>query len=611
MSFLTSPPEILSSMLYSGPGSAPMLAAAASWDGLGTELTSAAQSFSSITSGMAGQAWQGPASAAMMQTAARYAGYLTEAATQAQTAAAQAQAVASAFESTISATVHPALVAANRNGFVQLVMSNLFGQNAPAIAAAEFDYEQMWAADVAAMIGYHGGVSAAAAQLPSWAAAAQGLSSQLSGVVANPLGALTSATPAATANPIATLLSDVEGGYVQVEQGVLGVINAPTNYLLGRPLLGNGTDGAAGTSQAGGPGGILWGNGGNGGSSGTSGLAGGPGGPAGLIGNGGTGGAGFNGPSAGLGSYGGAGGIGGWLLGANGANGAIGADAPTSMQVPISMFGVTEPIVGISVNGGPTVPILVDTGSTGLVIPLQYIGWQHLGIPTGLGISGYSGGLDYIYASFNGPVNFGNGVVTTSTTYNVPLISWPTRLGGAWSFTQFFAPDGVVGVLGLGPNAGGPGTTIPTQALPGTLAQGVLINEVLNDPATPTYLQFGPPPANMTPLGPAFSGSPIATLNVSVNGGPPMPILTNIDSGGVQGTVTFNVQPGSLVSVYAPDGTTLLYQYTYNGPGTPSAPGYSPVQSTGNMNTGALPFLLHPVYIDYSPGGIGTTTFYQ
>ncbi|WP_142276312.1 PPE family protein, partial [Mycobacterium alsense] len=117
MSFLTSPPEILSSLLYSGPGPASMLAAAASWDGLGTELATAAQSFSSVTSGLAGQAWQGPASAAMAQNAARYAGYLAQAAAQAQAAAAQARVVAGAFESTVAATVHPALVTANRNEF--------------------------------------------------------------------------------------------------------------------------------------------------------------------------------------------------------------------------------------------------------------------------------------------------------------------------------------------------------------------------------------------------------------------------------------------------------------------------------------------------------------
>lgn len=118
---------------------------------------------------------------------------MTEAATQAQTAAAQAQVIASTFESTVAATVHPALVAANRNELVQLVVSNLFGQNAPAIAAAESNYEQMWAQDVAAMIGYHGGASAAVAQLSSWEAALQGLPAQASAAI--------------TTNPVSSVLS--------------------------------------------------------------------------------------------------------------------------------------------------------------------------------------------------------------------------------------------------------------------------------------------------------------------------------------------------------------------------------------------------------------------
>ncbi|WP_140032002.1 PE domain-containing protein, partial [Mycobacterium tuberculosis] len=50
-----------------------------------------------------------------------------------------------------------------------------------------------------------------------------------------------------------------------VEQQLLNAINAPTLALLGRPLIGNGADGSPGTGQAGGPGGILYGNGGNGG----------------------------------------------------------------------------------------------------------------------------------------------------------------------------------------------------------------------------------------------------------------------------------------------------------------------------------------------------------
>ena len=46
---------------------------------------------------------------------------------------------------------------------------------------------------------------------------------------------------AASANPLQA-----------VEQDILGVINAPTNVLLGLPLIGGGASGAAGTGQAGG-----------------------------------------------------------------------------------------------------------------------------------------------------------------------------------------------------------------------------------------------------------------------------------------------------------------------------------------------------------------------
>ncbi|WP_373195745.1 PPE family protein, partial [Mycobacterium marinum] len=123
MNFSIFPPEINSLRMFTGAGSAPMLQAAAAWEGLAGELGSAADSFASVTSGLVGQAWQGPASAAM---------------------------------------------AANRNALVQMVMSNIFGQNAPAIAAAEAAYEEMWAQDVAAMFGYHSGASAVAAALSPW-----------------------------------------------------------------------------------------------------------------------------------------------------------------------------------------------------------------------------------------------------------------------------------------------------------------------------------------------------------------------------------------------------------------------------------------------------------
>ncbi|CCK65779.1 Conserved protein of unknown function, PPE family protein PPE62 (fragment) [Mycobacterium canettii CIPT 140070017] len=164
--FAVLPPEINSLRMYLGAGSAPMLQAAAAWDGLAAELGAAASSFSSVTTGLTGQAWQGPAALAMAAAAAPYAGFLTAASAQAQVAAGQAKAVASVFEAAKAAIVPPQVVAANREAFVALIRSNWLGLNAPAIAAVEGLYEQMWAADVTAMTGYHAGVSAAAAQLP-------------------------------------------------------------------------------------------------------------------------------------------------------------------------------------------------------------------------------------------------------------------------------------------------------------------------------------------------------------------------------------------------------------------------------------------------------------
>ncbi len=168
MSFLVSPPEIISSRLFSGAGPGSLLAAAASWQGLSSELQTAASSFGSLTSTLASGPWQGAASAAMMTVAAGHVQWLTAVAARADETSAGAMAAVSAFEAAQASTVHPLVVAANRARFVSLALSNLFGLNAPAIAATEAHYAQMWAQDVEAMVGYHGAASAAASSLQSW-----------------------------------------------------------------------------------------------------------------------------------------------------------------------------------------------------------------------------------------------------------------------------------------------------------------------------------------------------------------------------------------------------------------------------------------------------------
>ena len=435
---------------------------------------------------------------------------------------------------------------------------------------------------------------------------------------------------AANASPLQTVLDDL-----------LGVVNAPTEALLGRPLIGNGANGTA-ASPNGGAGGLLYGNGGTGYSETTSGVAGGAGGAAGLLGRGGAGGAGGangaggaggrggwlfggggsggQGGSSGAGGAGGnavlfgnggvggaggndggggAGGLGGWLYG---NSGAAGVGSLVNATVPLQMNG-TAPTVYLSVNGGPSVPVLVDTGSTGLVIPLRDIGLQHLGFPTGWGIGGYGSGEEYLYLSYDTTVNFGDGIVSAPTNVDVAILGFPVPFGSA------YASEAAVGIMGIGPNAGGPGpsSSIVTTALPGALNQGVLINEPQG------YVEFGP---NPLPAGPSVVGAPVPDpyVIVHVSSSPNSYNVSgvSIDSGGVYGEipsailgtgqVSGTLPAGTIISVYN-SSDQLLYSYTTTATNSPV------VTSTGEMNTGYMPFALGPVYISYSPSGVGTTTF--
>ncbi|KAF3415995.1 pentapeptide repeats family protein, partial [Mycobacterium tuberculosis variant bovis] len=162
------PPEINSALMFAGPGSGPLIAAATAWGELAEELLASIASLGSVTSELTSGAWLGPSAAAMMAVATQYLAWLSTAAAQAEQAAAQAMAIATAFEAALAATVQPAVVAANRGLMQLLAATNWFGQNAPALMDVEAAYEQMWALDVAAMAGYHFDASAAVAQLAPW-----------------------------------------------------------------------------------------------------------------------------------------------------------------------------------------------------------------------------------------------------------------------------------------------------------------------------------------------------------------------------------------------------------------------------------------------------------
>ncbi len=166
MDFAMLAPEINSGRMYAGPGSGPMLAAAAVWDGLATELYSAASSYQSVIFGLTAGPWLGPSSASMAASAATYAAWLSTTAAQAEQTATQAKAAAAAHATAFAATVPPPVVAANRTLLMHLVATNLFGQNTPAISATETQYAEMWAQDAGAMYGYAASSASATALTP-------------------------------------------------------------------------------------------------------------------------------------------------------------------------------------------------------------------------------------------------------------------------------------------------------------------------------------------------------------------------------------------------------------------------------------------------------------
>jgi PPE-repeat protein len=252
LDFAALPPEINSARMYSGAGSAPMLAAGAAWSQLAAEMHLAATSYSSVVSSLTGSSWQGPASTSMADAAAPYAAWMNTTAAQAEQTAAQAQAAVTAYESAFSMTVPPAEIAANRAQLASLVATNILGQNTPAIAATEALYAEMWAQDAAAMYGYAGS-SAAASQLtpfsqPAQTTNASGLAGQAA-AVAQASGTSTgtsasNATSASTTTGLSSLLGNLTSSTGSSSSSSLtteltDLLSNSDNSALGTFLNGN------------------------------------------------------------------------------------------------------------------------------------------------------------------------------------------------------------------------------------------------------------------------------------------------------------------------------------------------------------------------------------
>jgi PPE-repeat protein len=234
MDFAILPPEINSGRMYAGPGSGPMLAAAAAWDGLAAELQAAGASYGSVISGLTAGPWLGPASVAMTAAAGPYAAWMRTTATQAEQTATQAKAAAAAYEVAFAATVSPPVIAANRALLMALVATNLFGQNTPAIAATETHYAEMWAQDAAAMYGY-AGVSASATTLTPFTPPPQTVNP---GGLGNQAAALAQATATSAATNTQTVLSQLTSAVPTVLQGLASPLSSTSAAVSPTSLLG-------------------------------------------------------------------------------------------------------------------------------------------------------------------------------------------------------------------------------------------------------------------------------------------------------------------------------------------------------------------------------------
>ena len=166
MDFAALPPEINSGLMYAGPGSGPLMAAAAAWDGVAAELGTATSGYSSVISELTSAPWIGPSSSAMLSAVTPYVSWLSALGGQAEETASQATAAAAAYETAFAMTVPPPVIAANRVLLANLIATNFLGQNTPAIAVTEAQYMEMWAQDAGAMYGYAASSAAASALSP-------------------------------------------------------------------------------------------------------------------------------------------------------------------------------------------------------------------------------------------------------------------------------------------------------------------------------------------------------------------------------------------------------------------------------------------------------------
>jgi PPE-repeat protein len=170
--WMAATPEVHSTLLSSGPGPGPLLAAAQSWTSLSTVYTDVAQELAALLTGVQG-AWVGPSAEVYVAAHAPYLMWLMQAAADSAATAARQETAATAYITALATMPTLAELAANHATHAALLATNFFGINTIPIALNEADYVRMWIQAATVMSTYQAVSAAAVASSPQTTAAPQ------------------------------------------------------------------------------------------------------------------------------------------------------------------------------------------------------------------------------------------------------------------------------------------------------------------------------------------------------------------------------------------------------------------------------------------------------